>query len=212
MRALRHLAVATSTAGLVAAAVLAGPLAAPASADTRTRTSCHGPSYVQKYRLVSAHRAVTLTHLEGFSMPPSSSHKVTRSTRKQTVVRAAVRISGSASGSIGFKIIGKAEVKLNMELRAMGSHTSSTAVKVTDRIANKTGHSATYAFYSGVTKAYGRWKHSYCGSVDGGGTYVFWRHGRWTSYQFSDSGAVRCGAGTKYISRAAKQALRRVCG
>jgi len=52
---------------------------------------------------------VTLTHLEGFSMPPSSSHKVTRSTGKQTVVRAAVRISGSASGSIGFKIIGKAE-------------------------------------------------------------------------------------------------------
>ncbi len=97
-------------------------------------------------------------------MPPSSSHKVTKSTEKQTVVRAGVRISGGASTSVGNTIIGKAEAHMDMELKASGSHTTTTAIQVTDRIANKTGHNATYAFYSGVTKAYGAWKASYCGS------------------------------------------------
>ncbi|MBA2700043.1 MAG: hypothetical protein H0U61_14990 [Nocardioidaceae bacterium] len=172
---------------------------------------------MSKYRLVSAGRAVVLTHLEGFSMPPTSSHKVTRSTKKQTVVRAGVKISGGASAEVGNKIISKAEVHMNMELKASGAHTSTTSLRITDRIANKTRHNATFAFYSGVTRAAGRWKLSYCGSKYDShgnylGTYVFWRYGRWSSYQFSDSGAVRCGAGTKYISAAAKQALRRVCG
>jgi len=132
-------------------------------------------------------------------------------------LRFRVRISGGASTSVGNSIIVKAEAHLDMALKASSSHTATSAIQVTDKIANKTGHNATYGFYSGVTKAYGGWKFSYCkgkynSSGDCLGTYLFWRYGHWTSYQFSDSGAVRCGAGTKYISAVAKQAPRRVCG
>ena len=217
MGALSRLVATSTTVAATAAVIVVGPFAAPASADGFSNKECHGPSYVQRQQLVSAHRAVTLTHLEGFSMPPTSSHRVTKSTQRQTVLRAAVRLSASASASIGFKIIGKAEARLDMELRAMGEHTAKSAVKITDRIANKTRHNVTFAFYKGATKAYGRWKSSSCKSrYDRGGdyrgTYVYWRYGRWSSYEFADSGAVRCGAGTQNISPAAKQALRRVCG
>lgn len=210
----RHVVVAIATAICTSLVMVIGPFAGSASADGFTDRSCHGPSYVKKNRLVSTHRKVVLTHLRGFSIPPTSSHRVTKRTRKQTVVRAGARISGGASTQVGNKIISKAEVRMNLVLRASGAHTSTKAVKVTDRIANRSRRNATFAFYSGVTKAFGTWKSYSCATKPGtgGSTYVYVRKGRWSSFEFADSGAVRCGAGTRNISATAKAALRRVCG
>lgn len=197
-------------AGVTPAVV--GP--APASAadqPVRTDQKCRPKKYDNHYRVVTKDKKPVVTHLRAFAMPPSSSHKVTKTVSKQTRLRA--RVSYDMQSEIGVsgaaKVIAKASASTHLSLQSSGSRTVKTKVKVTDRISNPTKKNAQFVFFRGNMTAKGAFRYYYCsmyytptGNV---GYFVYYKTGKWRSFAVYSDGAARCGAGgaVNAVTRAA---------
>ncbi len=142
---------------------------------------------------------------------------MTKSATYQTKVTAGARISGGVTVKVQNEIIGEAEARLDTKLQTSGAHTVGKTVSVTDTVSNKTSHNQLFPFFRGVMKATGKWRKSFCSIYYTSpgeqfvGFRVWWSYGRWTSFNVNTSGAVRCGAGTKYLNAVAKLALKQGC-
>jgi hypothetical protein len=113
------------------------------------------------------------------------------------------------------RVIAKASANTQLTLKAAGSHTATTGLKVTDTISNRTGHNATFPFFKGTKTASGRYRYYFCEEISST-TYprpkhVFYKPGTWRSYTGNSDGAVRCGAGTTNLDSVARLAYRVGC-
>ena len=189
-----------------------------ADASVKTGTSCYYSKYHPHYTITSATKAPKITHIRTYSMPPSSSHSVTKSASYYQRLSASVGYSSGASISASgiSRVLGEASAKVNMTLKAAGARTSTTSVSVTDTIANHTGHNVQFVFYKGWTKAWGSFRHYYCRQyyVSGqnyGPWFVTYDAGSWRSFNIPGSGAVSCAAGTRYLGALARAAYHLGC-
>ena len=211
---MRNRLVAPLVAALVGSFCLVGTTTAPAEAaggPVRTSQKCKPAKYNNHYTAVTTAKKPVVTHLHAFAMPPSSSHKVTKSATKQTTLRARVAYKSKTDISVSAakKILAAASVSAELHLAAAGSHTVTSSVQVTDTISNKTRRNAQYVFFRGNLSAKGTFRYHYCsmyytptGNV---GYFVYYKDGSWSSYQIYSDGAARCGAGgaTNAVTRAA---------
>lgn len=202
-------------AGLVSTLMSVGFVTGAQAADVVVDKTCSPHKYRTHYKIVRSYRAPAITHIKTVGISPGGSRKVSKTVNFQTRVSAAVNYSSSTSVSAG-KVLAKASAKVNMSLKASGSHTRSGSSTVSDRVVNRTRHNVQYVFYKGVTKANGsfrkyRCQHYYMPGQNYGYYKITYTPGRWRSYAIPGEGAVRCGAGTKNLGSLAKAALRLGC-
>lgn len=198
---MRRIATAVLTTLVGAALVVVLP-AVPAMADGHTSTTCNLSTYTPHYKIMSAARSAGITHLSTHVLPPSGTRSVTRTTEFYRQLSAGVTYNSGATVSASgiSKVLAKAEVAVNMELKAAGSVTNKSTLSITETISNPTGHNAQFVFYRGYTKASGAFRYYYCRQwylpgQNYGPVYVSYHDGKWRSYNIYGEGAPRCGAG-----------------
>ena len=209
---LRGLRVALLTS-LVSFGLVAVSPAAPSSA---ARPTCHQLHFIPKYDSGRVTVAPSIAQLNTKGFPPAYKRVTTLTVQKNDAYKAGAKIGGSYNTKVGNKLIGQAEVELNMELSASGEWSTGSTDTVTEEISNPTKHNATFVFFRGSTKVTGDVMQSYCkDDVSGGNKYwghVYWKKvGKWASFDRRDDGAYRCGAGTKNVNKIGKLALKLGC-
>ena len=192
---------------------------APADASTgpvRTSQKCNYKTYKNHYTARTTAKKPVVTHLHAYAMPPSSSHTVTKSASKQTVLKASVAYKSKTDISVSAakKIMAAASVSAEMTLSASGSRTVDKTVTVTDTISNPSKRNAQYVFFRGNMAAQGTFRYTYCsryytptGNI---GYYVYYKDGTWKSFQIYSDGAARCGAAGA-VNAVTKAALAQGC-
>jgi hypothetical protein len=189
----------TAILGAVGVVSTATPAEA-AGGPVRTSHKCNWKTYKNHYTARTTAKKPVVTHLHAYAMPPSSSHKVTKSASRQTILKANVAYKSKTdiSVSVAKKIMAAASVSAEITLAASGSRTVDKTVTVTDTIANKSRRNAQYVFFRGNMSAQGTFRYTYCGRyytpTGTVGDYVYYKDGTWKSFQIYSDGAARCGA------------------
>jgi hypothetical protein len=214
MKLSRVLSLTSALALLVAGPVALAPAAGASPIYVDTGKPCNYHTYKSHYTVAVSAKNPVLTHIRTFSMPPSASHRVTKTVTHATTLRAAAsyksNLSLSASGAA--RIFASASVSTHISLAGRGSHTRTTSVRVTDMIRNPTRHNATFVFYAGDTRAAGSYRYYLCEQKHAySAWHVMYAPGRWRSYGVHGDGAVRCGAGTRGVNSLGRLALRIGC-
>jgi hypothetical protein len=177
--------------------------AAGTPGEVKTNKSCRPGRYNPSYRIRTAHEAPAVTHVRSHGIAPGGSRTVTRTAAFQQRLSANARFKyGSEVGASGVaKVLLKAEAKLNVQLAARGSKTTTNNVTITDVVSNPTNSNKIFVFYRGYTNATGAFRYYFCKiyylpGQNYGPPFVTYRIGKWSSYRVMGEGALRCGAGS----------------
>lgn len=180
-----------------------GVRAERAATEVKTTKRCRPGRYSTRYKIMTARQAPKVTHVAAHTLPPSGSHRETRRSKFHQRLSATAKLNGDFSiGASGvFKILVKAEKRLNVSLKAAGARTTRKDVRITRTISNPTNTNKVFVFFRGWTKASGRFRQYFCKiyylpGQNYGPAYVTYRPGKWRSYRVRGEGAPRCGAGS----------------
>jgi hypothetical protein len=188
---------------LISAVLMLGTISiSPAAAGEGD--SCYPGTYETRYRILSHHKAVVLTHARTWDLPPGGKMAERKSVWYRQSFKSQVQFEADASFTAG-RIIAKASGSISLKLKAAGSWTKRT--KWTDffSIKNTTNRNHTYALYAGSAKHFGRYRIITCGSD----YRIHWQTGHWKSWVAQGAGSARCGLAPSSVLGA--KAMRAVC-
>ena len=176
-----------------------------ASASPSEGDGCYPTNYGVRYEIRSADRKPVVTHAWNKVLAPGGTWSRKTTITKINYVEASVQYHAEASAGAD-AVIGKAEVKVGVDLRAAGAHTRSSSYEDMVSLHNTTKQNREYVVFSGTVKHFGRYKKWWCNSDYTVGV----KFGRWRSWTVVSDGSIRCDLSAP--NRVARRAKALYCG